>query len=132
MSAGYLLGAEQGISEPEGLTTEPEQPEETEERQPVASFGGDPAGHAQATGQATQPLAGYLQPAQFAGNHSGGGSFGGSAPQHQPVIPPGESQRAVEINQHGRDANAQLRGRYASQNGRSAGDVQKQWGSSPG
>ena len=92
MSAGYLLGAEQGISEPEGLTTEPEQPEETEERQPVASFGGEPAGHAQATGQATQPLAGYLQPAQFAGNHSGGGSFGGSAPQHQPAVAPRGTQ----------------------------------------
>jgi hypothetical protein len=129
MSAGYPLGAEQGISEPEGLTTEPEQPEETEERQPVASFGGEPAGHAQATGQATQPLAGYLQPAQFAGNHSGGGSFGGSAPQHQPAVAPGDSARAAEINQHARDANAQLRGRYASQNGRSQGDVNRQWGS---
>jgi hypothetical protein len=134
--SGFDLGAAQGISEPEGLDAEPEHEESKDEQEQGGGFGksigqifggagaySGPQGMVRLHEDVAAPTAGgSLSSVQFGGSSSGGASA------QQPMVPPGESAHAQFLNQHGRDANASLRGRFASQNGRSAQDVARQYG----
>jgi hypothetical protein len=118
----YNLAAAQGL--------EPEETEEQEHEQP--SIGGQQSGIGQ-IGSSLHDTFGQrgtfamrpapLQQGQFS---PGGASFGGSTPRANPIVPPGESDRAVQINAHTAGQVAAFHGsRQAPLNGRSAQDYQR-------
>jgi hypothetical protein len=131
--SGYDLGAAQFGAAPSEDEEDAETPVNSDEPEQRNRSGFGQVGSALhdtfgGAGQYSGGLHPALSSTQFtSGGGSAGGSFGGA--QHEAAVPPGLSAAAETQNMHGRDAAASLRGRYASQNGRSQNDVARQFGS---